>query len=556
MPGKAVGRAAVDLPWLCPNTDSLVGLAERPADLARLAAADPALILFLLRADRPDVTAASFSFAPNRFLSPVVLETAAAYLRATRSGWQIPSAHAADRARTVATTAAVVASRIAAHTRRPCGTAAAAAAQLAPLGWYAVGAVDPLAAARPLFDPHFAPDPVQAQARFWGLEHDGIARRLAERWRLPGWAGTIPGNLNLPLRIARKVVADPDFFAVVQLAVCEAEDRTVYLGLTRTADYRELQAHLALSADDLDRLCHLPPTVAPTPTPGLDPNPYRVPLLGGLLRMAAEARRRNGASLVVRLEQRIDELQAGLADLGEATGARLRDAKLAGLAELAAGAGHEINNPLAVISGQAQRLLRTEPDPDRGESLRSIVRQTQRIAGILRDLMQFARPPVPEKQSVSAADLMTGVRTDLTPLADERGVRVDLANAPADVWLAVDPNQLRHAFGALVRNGIEAARATGWVRLGCEPADTTVRLVVEDSGPGLTPETAEHAFDPFYSGRSAGRGRGLGLPTAWQLARQNGGDVYFEPTPHGPTRFVMTAPRAASEIPWGERKSA
>ena len=70
---------------------------------------------------------------------------------------------------------------------------------------------------------------------------------------------------------------------------------------------------------------------------------------------------------------------------------------------------------------------------------------------------------------------------------------------------------------------------------------------MEDSGPGLTLEVAEHAFDPFYCARSAGRGRGLGLPTAWQLARQNGGNLHFEPAFDGPTRFVLSLPLSASE---------
>src|SRR5207248_3559382 len=134
-----------------------------------------------------------------------------------------------------------------------------------------------------------------------------------------------------------------------------------------------------------------------------------VPLVYNLLRMAGHARRRNGAAVALRLESRIDELHRGLTELADEAGTRLRDAKLAGLAELAAGAGHEINNPLAVISTNAQRLLRTEADTDRGESLRAIVRQTQRISGILRDLMQFARPPRPEKQRVAVAELMTTV---------------------------------------------------------------------------------------------------------------------------------------------------
>jgi two-component system, NtrC family, sensor kinase len=67
---------------------------------------------------------------------------------------------------------------------------------------------------------------------------------------------------------------------------------------------------------------------------------------------------------------------------------------------------------------------------------------------------------------------------------------------------------------------------------------------VEDGGPGLTAEAAEHAFDPFYCGRSAGRGRGLGLPTAWQFVRQNGGELRYAPAPDGPTRFVVSLKRA------------
>jgi signal transduction histidine kinase len=70
-----------------------------------------------------------------------------------------------------------------------------------------------------------------------------------------------------------------------------------------------------------------------------------------------------------------------------------------------------------------------------------------------------------------------------------------------------------------------------------------IELIVEDNGPGLSPREREHMFDPFFSGRQAGRGRGLGLPIAWRLARQMGGEVRFEDVPNGPTRFVLTLPR-------------
>src|SRR5262249_52488588 len=98
----------------------------------------------------------------------------------------------------------------------------------------------------------------------------------------------------------------------------------------------------------------------------------------------------------------------------------------------------------------------------------------------------------------------------------------------------------------LVRNALEAVPPHGWVRVLLElpPGGERVQVAVEDSGPGPTPEQRPHLFDPFYSGRSAGRGRGLGLPIAWRLARQHGGDVPLEPPhPDRPTRFVLVLPR-------------
>jgi signal transduction histidine kinase len=155
---------------------------------------------------------------------------------------------------------------------------------------------------------------------------------------------------------------------------------------------------------------------------------------------------------------------------------------------------------------------------------------------------------MPEKQAMAAAQVIADVRDDLARTADERGVRFEITNAPAVLWLAGDRLQVRHALAAVVRNAVEAAGHDGWVRMGCEAAGDAIRLTVEDSGPGLSAEAAEHAFDPFFSGRSAGRGRGLGLSTGWRLVRQNGGDIRYEPTPDGVARFVLTLPVAAVDV--------
>ena len=131
----------------------------------------------------------------------------------------------------------------------------------------------------------------------------------------------------------------------------------------------------------------------------------------------------------------------------------------------------------------------------------------------------------------------------------ESGVRLDFVPTELEpIAVQADPGQVRHAVGNLVRNAVEAAGTNGWVRVAATAADSVVTIAVEDSGPGPSADTVPHLFDPFFCGREAGRGRGLGLSVAWQLARQNGGSVVFAPVPGGPTRFVLTLP-AAHDVP-------
>ena len=122
--------------------------------------------------------------------------------------------------------------------------------------------------------------------------------------------------------------------------------------------------------------------------------------------------------------------------------------------------------------------------------------------------------------------------------------------------MEADWAQVRQALRAVALNGIEAAPAGGWVRLGWQrEAGGGLAFVVEDNGPGIPSAFHDGLFDPFFCGRPAGRGQGLGLSIAWRLAAQNGGSVRFDPRPGGPTRFVMTLPRAADAL-ISERKSA
>jgi signal transduction histidine kinase len=144
-------------------------------------------------------------------------------------------------------------------------------------------------------------------------------------------------------------------------------------------------------------------------------------------------------------------------------------------------------------------------------------------------------------------DLAREVTASLAVLAAQRRVRLVCAEPEPPVFVCADPRQLRTALACLMRNALEAAPADGWVAVRWQtPAPNRLELIVEDNGAGPTPAQRDHLFDPFYSHRQAGRGRGLGLSTAWRLAREHDGDLALDAFPGAPTRFVLSLPREAA----------
>jgi signal transduction histidine kinase len=422
---------------------------------------------------------------------------------------------------------------------------AAAAGLIAPLGWLAVAALRPEAVAACLADEAFVRQPDAVQQRLWGASAAAIARRLARRWELPGWIAAAVGYLELPAAVALSVGADAALFLVVQAAVAmTARHGADPLRLAAGAPLDQSLAPLGFD-DGMIASVEQEAAAAEDARESVVGSPYDAPMLRDLLELAAETAGQRDMRLLPRLEAEIDRLHRLLLDQRAGEAERLRSQKLTALAEFAAGAGHEINNPLAVISGQAQYLRSQESDPNRQRSLRTVVQQAQRVHQILTELMQFARPGRPQKRFVDLRDVVRNVASSLGELATYRQVKVELLLPDEACAAEADPKQLHTALGCLFRNAVEAAPVSGWARVRIEAGDW-IRVVVEDAGPGPAPGQAEHLFDPFYSGRPAGRGHGLGLPTAWRLAREQGGDVRYEPIAHGPTRFVLSLPRVTT----------
>jgi signal transduction histidine kinase len=190
----------------------------------------------------------------------------------------------------------------------------------------------------------------------------------------------------------------------------------------------------------------------------------------------------------------------------------LQQHKLRSLAAFAAGAGHELGSPLAVISGYAEQLLRQEKQLERIQALERILAQTRRIHALVLDLMFFARPPEPKKRRLRLDRLLRQVVGRFVCEAEQKQITLSCTCPDQAISMVADGSLLQTAIECLLRNALEAAPQGGRVSCSVEPLDSDqVQVIVEDNGPGPDPAWQEHLFDPFFSGRQAGRGRGLGL---------------------------------------------
>ncbi len=224
--------------------------------------------------------------------------------------------------------------------------------------------------------------------------------------------------------------------------------------------------------------------------------------------------------------------------------------RLDALAEFAGGAGHELNNPLAVILGRAQLLLPRVTEADVVKSLRIIIGQAQRAHRILRDMMYVARPPSARPRTCRPDDILRASLRDLKPEADARGIRLlsEIREPIPVAW--ADPEPMRHLLDVLVRNALEATPSGGSVRVSSGRTGETLSWVVKDSGRGVGLDEGKHLFEPFFCGRQAGRGLGLGLPRAMRFVRGAGGDLTWKSSPgHGSVfavRLPITSPPVVS----------
>jgi signal transduction histidine kinase len=224
--------------------------------------------------------------------------------------------------------------------------------------------------------------------------------------------------------------------------------------------------------------------------------------------------------------------------------------KLASLGQLAAGAAHEINNPLTAILGYADVLMDEHVENTRAYTLGEKIReQARRTKDLVTNLLSFARQVPAEKQLLDLNTVLTGA-VQLRNL-DLRGKNIRIEMESHSVLPAVrgDPNQLLQVFYHLISNAVDAMETAGGGVLLIRALRERGLVVIEfsDTGPGM--KEPEKVFDPFYTTKPVGKGTGLGLSICYGIMQEHVGRISGFNRPEGGCTFRLELPAVLAVFP-------
>jgi signal transduction histidine kinase len=253
-----------------------------------------------------------------------------------------------------------------------------------------------------------------------------------------------------------------------------------------------------------------------------------------------------------RMAQQLQTLYLDLEEQVRTRSAQLvRSERLATVGLLAAGVAHEINNPLAIIAGQAE-LARDHLDPQTesgrqvAESLKMVVDETQRCKAITHKLLSLSRPSTPRRTAVDLRELVITTTRAVLALAQRKGCGLCLPPNGPSILVEADDMELRQVLVNLLLNAIEAVPTqTGLVELAIECDDHHVQVTVADNGAGMEATTLARLFEPFFTLRPGTRpGQGLGLAVSHAIVASHGGELSAQSPGLGlGSRFIIRLPR-------------
>jgi signal transduction histidine kinase len=215
------------------------------------------------------------------------------------------------------------------------------------------------------------------------------------------------------------------------------------------------------------------------------------------------------------------------------------------LAEMAAGAAHELNNPLAVISGRAQLLAEAQSDQETKEILKQIYENAREASGIIEDLMSFAEPPKPKAAITDVRKILDEAIQLTSRKTSRENLDIHIETDEGVEAVFVDSAQIVSALANVISNAVESYNdQSGPVEITVEVVESgqRVKLTIKDRGCGMDAETLNKAAQPFFSAKTAGRKRGMGLAYAARFIQINTGTLTIASVPGNGTTAVINLP--------------
>jgi signal transduction histidine kinase len=223
----------------------------------------------------------------------------------------------------------------------------------------------------------------------------------------------------------------------------------------------------------------------------------------------------------------------------------IQSEKLAALGQLSARVAHEVNNPLGIIKNYLELLAQESQGAGSETEYVTIVREeVDRIAKIVRQLLDFYRPDSGETTEVDAIDvldetlLLVSVQLDRKAITVVRNLRAPISTVKAS------PEQLKQVFLNLLVNARDFTPDGGTITVSTDAVNGDLVIRFADTGPGIADEDLPNLFEPFYTTRRNASGTGLGLAVCESIVRRHGGSISAANQPGGGAVFTLTIPLA------------
>jgi len=324
-----------------------------------------------------------------------------------------------------------------------------------------------------------------------------------------------------------------------QLTRLIGSEAALYLGSPSTGNWTDMETHAPPPVVDRARMLAAAQRIAGTPwelAVHFPLAPVMAPARALLRRIAALAAialllglfgtwwitRYILRSLEATVQLRTAELSHVLNELRDAQETIVRKEKLATLGQLASGVGHELRNPLGVMTNAVYflRLVLPQQAPQVTEYLDILQQQITLSEKIVSDLLDFARLKQPQRKLVSLGDV---TRAQIARLGSTNGVSIENGVDGPEPKVLIDEVQIGQVVFNLLTNAVQAMDGAGRIVIRARRENGSVHYEVADNGPGIAPENLGKIFEPLFTTKA--RGIGLGLAVSRTLARANDGDL-------------------------------